>query len=153
MRRWSLSRKILGLAIVNLFLLAALMLAYARMQYRFGAESLLMGPARDRVLGVANAFRIDMDGTPDVAALLRSYSQRYQAEFFLISPRGHALAGDFSWVQSWRWGFFSALLPGLPWDVCPKRCHSCLLPSYWLYSMPSTKSWSIERRCSPRSTK
>lgn len=94
MRRWSLSRKILGLAIVNLFLLAALMLAYARMQYRFGAESLLMGPARDRVLGVANAFRIDMDGTPDVAALLRSYSQRYQAEFFLISPRGHALAGS-----------------------------------------------------------
>lgn len=93
MRRWPLSRKILGVGILNLTLLVSLALAYALVQYRVGAASLLLGPATDRVLSIGNVFRVDLERTRDPAALLRSYSEQHHAEFFLTTPGGHAIFG------------------------------------------------------------
>ena len=51
-----LSRKIFLLALLNLVLLAALLVGFGLWQMRIGPESLLLGPARDRILWIGNAF-------------------------------------------------------------------------------------------------
>ena len=86
----TLSRKILLLALVNLLSLALLLLGFAFWQLRIGPESLLLGPARDRVLNIANAFSLEFNSSPleSRAALMDAYGKRYAAEFFLVHPRG-----------------------------------------------------------------
>jgi two-component system sensor histidine kinase CpxA len=86
----TLSRKILLVALLNLVLLAALMLAFGLWQLHIGPESLLLGPARDRILAIANAFSLEFASTPVGGrdALLAEYGKRYGAEFFLAHPRG-----------------------------------------------------------------
>jgi len=93
--RWTLSRKILLLAMLNLVLLAGMMLVLARSQFQMGPESLLLGPARDRILAIANAFSLEFESTPASSRpdLLAAYSRRYRAEFYLTDPRGNAIAG------------------------------------------------------------
>lgn len=89
-----LSRKIFGLAVLNLFLLALLIVGFALWQVRIGPESLLLGPGRDRLLAIGNEFSAEFGSTPreDRDALLAAYRKRYQADFFLVHPLGQ-LAG------------------------------------------------------------
>jgi two-component system, OmpR family, sensor histidine kinase CpxA len=93
--RWTLSRKIACLALLNIGLLAGAALIFARSQFRFGPESLLLGPAHDRIRGVGDAFNADLDATPPSGwdQLVASYAQRYGAEFHLAGGRGNRLAG------------------------------------------------------------
>jgi len=95
MGRWSLSMKILCLGFLNLLLLCLVMLIFLRVQFRLGPESILLGPARDRIAGIANSFAIELESTPPEsrAELFAAYRERYNADFFLISPQGHSLAG------------------------------------------------------------
>jgi two-component system, OmpR family, sensor histidine kinase CpxA len=95
-RSWPLSRKILGLALLNLLLMAAILAAFAQWQFGLSVESMVLGPARDRILAIANAFGRDLDGTPYASrgALLVAYSRRYGAEFYLVSPEGDSIAGQ-----------------------------------------------------------
>ena len=95
MVRWSLQRKILLLALLNLVLLGGLLLAIARSQFGIGAESVLLGPVHDRLLAVGNAFGLEYENTPPEArdALVASYSSRYGVDVFLSNPRGEWLAG------------------------------------------------------------
>ena len=95
MGRWTLSRKILCLALLNLVLLAGVILVFARAQFRFGTESFLIGPAQDRIMAIANAFSVELDGTPEGSqpALFARYAQQYDAQFYLVDPGGMALAG------------------------------------------------------------
>src|SRR5205823_7960937 len=60
-----------------------------------GIESLVLGPARDRIMGIATAVGRDLDSTPyeSRGELLGSWSRRYDADFFLVDPRGRSLAG------------------------------------------------------------
>lgn len=90
-----LSRKILGLAVLNLALLAALAAAFAITQFRPGPESLLLGPAHDRVEAIANSLGTDLAGTPASQRdeLLASYGRRYRAQVWVAEPRGEVLAG------------------------------------------------------------
>jgi two-component system, OmpR family, sensor histidine kinase CpxA len=94
--RWTLSRKILCLALVNVALLAAALLAFARTQFRVGPESLLLGPAHDRILGIGDAFTTEFDAAPESgrAAVLDAYSKRYGAEFYLVTGRGEPILGE-----------------------------------------------------------
>jgi two-component system sensor histidine kinase CpxA len=95
-RTWPLSRKILGLALLNLILIAVVLALFAQWQFGLSVESLLLGPARDRVIGIANAVGRDLDATPDASRteLLAAYSRRYGVDFYLVDPRGHSLAGS-----------------------------------------------------------
>src|SRR5260370_41831069 len=96
MGRLPLARKILGLALLNLVLIAAVLVVFAQWQFGWSIESLLLGPARDRVVGIANAVARDLDSTPyeERAALLASYSRRYDVDFFLVDPLGQSLTGS-----------------------------------------------------------
>lgn len=93
--RWTLSRKILCLALVNVALLAAALLGFVRAQFRIGPESLLLGPAHDRIRGIGDAFTSDFEAAPDSgrAAVLDTYAKRYGAEFYLVAGRGEPIAG------------------------------------------------------------
>jgi two-component system sensor histidine kinase CpxA len=94
--KWPLSRKILTLALLNLILIAAVLAMFAQWQFGLSIESLLLGPARDRIMAIANAAGRDLDATPYAARtnLLAAYSQRYGVDFFLVDPRGESLTGD-----------------------------------------------------------
>jgi two-component system sensor histidine kinase CpxA len=92
---WRLWKKVLCLALLNFVLLGVVVLAFARAQFRLGQESLLMGPARDRIVAIATAFNMEFTGTAPSGrdALLAAYSKRYGADFFLTDPDGDAIAG------------------------------------------------------------
>jgi two-component system sensor histidine kinase CpxA len=85
-----LSRKILLLALLNLLLLAALMIGFGLWQLRIGPESLLLGPARDRILWIGNAFSVEFESTPpgERDSLIAAFGSRYGADFFLVHPEG-----------------------------------------------------------------
>jgi len=89
------SRKILGLAALNLLLVAVVVAAFAEWQFGLSLESLVLGPAHDRIVAMSNAFGRELDMAPyeSRGALLASYSQRYGADFYLVSPDGESLAG------------------------------------------------------------
>lgn len=53
---WTLSRKILGLSLLNVILIAAALGLLAEWQFGLSIESLLLGPARDRITGISNAI-------------------------------------------------------------------------------------------------
>ena len=95
MMHWPLSRKVLGLALLNFLLLAGLAVAVAVSQFRLGPESLLLGPAHDRIEGIANAFSADYAGTPPAgrSELLAAYGRRYRAQAIVADPRGNVIAG------------------------------------------------------------
>lgn len=91
----TLSRKVLLLALLNLALLGALLAAFVQAQFRLGPESLLLGPAHDRIRSIADSFAHEYQASaPDLReGLTTIYRQRYHADFFLVSGRGYALAG------------------------------------------------------------
>ena len=80
---------------LNFALLGVLVLAFVRSRFRLGQESLLLGPARDRIVAIATAFNMEFTGAGPAARdqLLAAYSQRYGASFFLTPPDGDALVG------------------------------------------------------------
>jgi hypothetical protein len=94
-RRWSIRRKILCLAMLNLLLIAAVMMVFLRTQFHFGPESILFGPAHERMLAVTNEFRLELESaTPEVRpGILEAYGRRFNAEFKLIDLQGNALIG------------------------------------------------------------
>jgi two-component system sensor histidine kinase CpxA len=93
--RASLSRRILGLVLLNLILIAAVLAAFAQWQFGLSVESLLLGPARDRIGAIANAIARSLDSTPyqGRTALLSTYAARYGVDIFLVTPFGESLTG------------------------------------------------------------
>jgi two-component system sensor histidine kinase CpxA len=92
---WTLPRKVLALAVLNVLLILAALGIYARMQFRLGAESLLLGPVRDRIHAIAAEFNWIYDTDPDArSTLLQEFSRRYDAQFLLVDPRGNVLLGE-----------------------------------------------------------
>ena len=92
----TLSRKILFLALLNMLLLGVVIFVFARLQFQAPAESLVLGPARDRLVGIANAFRLEFNSTPAAArvdllaflpaALRRRYLPHRSARPFARRP-------------------------------------------------------------------
>jgi two-component system sensor histidine kinase CpxA len=92
--RWPLSRKILLMALANLALVGLVVAGFLLSQFRFGPESLLLGPAQDRILAIGTAFSLALDRPDtDIDALFASYRERYAADFFLTDPAGRMLLG------------------------------------------------------------
>src|SRR5580658_7152220 len=93
--RASLSRRILGLVLLNLILVAAVLAGFAQWQFGLSAESLLLGPARDRIGAITNAIARSLDSTPyqGRTALLSTYAARYGVDIFLVTPFGESLTG------------------------------------------------------------
>jgi two-component system, OmpR family, sensor histidine kinase CpxA len=92
--RWPLSRKILLMALANLALVGLVVAGFLLSQFRFGPESLLLGPAQDRILAIGTAFSLALDRPDtDIDALFASYHERYAADFFLTDPAGRMLLG------------------------------------------------------------
>lgn len=94
-----LSRKILSLALLNLFLIVIVVATFAVWQFGLSFESLLLGPGRDRIMAITNAVARDLDATPQDGpndgwtGLLAEYSRRYSVAFSLVDPQGHFIAG------------------------------------------------------------
>lgn len=93
--RWTLTRKIMCLALLNLALLAALVLFFMRSQLGLGTQTLLLGPARERVLALGNSFALEYEATPPDARadLMSRFGRLYQAEVYLVTPRATTIAG------------------------------------------------------------
>jgi two-component system, OmpR family, sensor histidine kinase CpxA len=91
----SISRKILLISLLHLAVLAVVLLLFARSQFRFGPESLLAGPSRDRLLAIATSFSADFEVRSEVEqeSLFDAYRTRYKAAFYLIEPQGRRIAG------------------------------------------------------------
>ena len=126
--RWTLSRKILCLALLNVALLVVALLALARAQFRFGPESLLLGPAHDRIRGIADGFTAELEGTPVSGrdALLDTYRKRHGADFFLVGGRGQRIAGPDVELREELLNDMRSLLPppagrGMPGGPPPVR--------------------------------
>ncbi len=92
---WSLSRKILCLALLNLSLLGIALLAFARSQFQLGPESLLLAPSRERIVGIADSFTLGLNAAPAATrdSLFASFAKKYGADLFLIDPQGRSLLG------------------------------------------------------------
>jgi len=91
-----LSTKIFLLAFANLVLLLLVGLGFARFQFGVRFNSLLTGPARERVVSVARQLALDLEDTPAGSRdeLLRRYSRTYGVDFYLIGePGARQLAG------------------------------------------------------------
>ena len=125
MGRWRLSRKILCLALLNLVLLGAVVLAFARAQFRLGTEAFLLGPAQDRIMAIANAFSVELGGMPLSAQpnLFAAYRQRYRADFYLVDPGGQSLAGPAADLPAEVLDRMRRRRPGPPrrWGELPKE--------------------------------
>ncbi len=93
--QWPLSRKIFGLALLNVGLIALALAIFAQHEFGLSAQSLLLGPAQDRVMAVGSAVGRDLDARPYSSrqAVLAEYSQRYGVDFYLVSPEGESLSG------------------------------------------------------------
>ena len=94
-RRWPLWQKIGGLALLNLVLLVLVGIVFAASQFRLNPESLLLGPAKDRIEAISDSFELDLESTSSVSRdqLCAAYAQRYHADVFLIDPQGRVIAG------------------------------------------------------------
>ena len=93
MRNWTLPRKIALLGLANLLLLALVLVVFARLQFGLRPESLVAGVARDHLLGIGNAFRLELDSSAEKAAVVEEYAKRYDAEVFLVNPNGGPIYG------------------------------------------------------------
>src|ERR1700722_6715524 len=94
--RLALSTKIFLLAFLNIALLAAVFLIFARVQFHMGIGSLLFAPAEDRVVGRAQQVELELEERPkDLRdALMQRLSVLYNAEFYLFEmPSMKQVAG------------------------------------------------------------
>ena len=93
--RFPLSTKIFLLASGNFLLLALVVLAFARFEFDLKFDSLLVGPAKDRVVSIARQIALDLEETPPASRdeLLQRYSTTYGVTFYLFEGNGRQAAG------------------------------------------------------------
>lgn len=92
--RFSLSAKILSIALLNLALLGATLAGLAGVQLQ-NLSSLLLAPARDRVLADARLLALELTQTPidQRDALLERHTQARHVMFYLFNTKGLGVAG------------------------------------------------------------
>ena len=93
--RLPLSVKILGWFFLNLVLLAGIGFLFAQQKLRFGLDSLIAGPAGDRVRAVAVLVIQGLNETPRQQwdSALEKFSGEYHLRFFLFAEEGREIAG------------------------------------------------------------
>ncbi|MFN7922156.1 MAG: HAMP domain-containing sensor histidine kinase [Bryobacteraceae bacterium] len=93
MRAWPLSRKIIGLGLLNILLAALVAFVFARIQYGVGFESLFIAPAQDRIMGIASKLRAEVEAAEDPDSVIAAYARQYHADVFVTNPDGQAIYG------------------------------------------------------------
>src|SRR5947209_12933391 len=90
-----LSAKILAWFFLNLALLAMVALLVGQQRMRFGLDSLVAGPAGDRVraLGVLVIHELDTAPREQWNAVLERFGREYHVDLFLFAERGTQIAG------------------------------------------------------------
>ena len=96
MRPLSLQSKILLLAFLNIALLLAVGLIFARVQFRLDLGSFLLTPARERILATSRLVALEL---PDTSRdqwnqLLARYVSTNTASLYLFGEDGEQLAGE-----------------------------------------------------------
>ncbi len=93
--RTSLSARILLTALLNIILLIAVFLIFARVQYRLDLGSFLFAPARDKILSTSRLIALQLPNTPKTGwdQLLKQHSSGYPAQLYLFDESGEQLAG------------------------------------------------------------
>lgn len=94
--RASLSARILLTALLNVILLVAVFLVFARVQYRLDLSSFLLAPARDKILSASRLIALQLPNTPKPGwdQLLAQNSQIHSAGLYLFNESGDQLAGQ-----------------------------------------------------------
>lgn len=79
-----------------MLLLALVFLVFARFQFRFNLSSFLLASAHERILSLSRLAALDLNHTPreDWTKVMRSYSAKYPAKFYLFEDNETQLAGD-----------------------------------------------------------
>src|SRR5579863_10253433 len=87
--------KILLWFFLNLVLLVAAFFIIARVQFKFGLDSLISGPAGERVRAIAQVLSEELKGAPrsDWDASLKRFSDAYKVEFYMFREDGVQAAG------------------------------------------------------------
>lgn len=100
--RFSLSGKILVLSLCNLLLLGLAAVVFLRLQLGSGRESVLLGPASDKMMGIVSRLTREFALRPETEwdAMLAQLGKDYRARAYLTDSLGHRIAGE------------AALLPG-----------------------------------------
>jgi len=90
--RWPLARKIAGLAVLNLVLVVVIMAIFVGVHFGGRPENWVLGPARDRLIGLAQSVALDLSTAASVQPVLDRYGQTHGADFYVAGPRGESLA-------------------------------------------------------------
>jgi len=87
--------KILLWFFLNLVFLVVAFFIIARVQFKFGLDSLISGPAGERVRAIAQVLSDELKNAPDSSwdAALKRFSDAYKVDFYLFREDGEQLAG------------------------------------------------------------
>jgi two-component system sensor histidine kinase CpxA len=93
--RLGLGAKFLLLALLNLALVSATLVAFLRLQLRQEFEGLLMGSARQRIDALVRLLELDLARTPSSGrdALLAQYAAEQHVQLLLVRHDGSRIAG------------------------------------------------------------
>ena len=93
--RFPLAAKILAWSFANLALLAIVALIFAQQKLRFGLDSLVAGPAGDRLRAVAVLVVQELRDLPrnDWNGVLEKFGREYRVRLYLFAENGMEIAG------------------------------------------------------------
>lgn len=93
--RLPLLARILGWLLLNLLILSVISYFLLQGQFRFGLESLMAGPAGERVASASEAIAGALRNSPEASweDILSGFSKAYGVEFGVYTPDGKRLAG------------------------------------------------------------
>jgi len=94
--KFPLYAKILFWFFLNVVFLGAVFLIVARVQFKFGLDSLVNGPAGENIQKVTQSLRTSLRNRPrsDWNEVLKEFSDIYKVRFFLFRNDGGQIAGD-----------------------------------------------------------
>ncbi len=96
--KFPLYAKILFWFFLNLLVLGVVFFFVARVQLRFGLDSLIAGRAGDRMQAITKLIMEDLRDRPrtEIDSVLKRYGEAYSLDFFLFRNDGAQIAGEFT---------------------------------------------------------
>jgi two-component system sensor histidine kinase CpxA len=93
--RFPLYAKILIWFFLNVVFLCVIFFIVARVQFKFGLDSLVAGPAGEQIQRVTQLIMGELREQPrkEWDSVLKRFSETYKVEFLLVRPDGELLAG------------------------------------------------------------
>src|SRR5580765_1639390 len=94
--RFPLYTRILFWFFLNLMVLGTVFYVFFKIQFRLGLDSLLLGPAGDRIQAVSQLLAFELNQSPRAEwnTVLRRYGDVYKVQFFLFRNSGAQAGGE-----------------------------------------------------------